>query len=95
MKCAIGPAREAPTDDVTAIGRLSSVAAAAFAILVLAASPSLLDVDDFADLAMASDPASPTPATVACPLAQPGRTRGHAVRLRGAAACTGPAALAG
>jgi type VI secretion system ImpC/EvpB family protein len=53
------PSAEAPTDDVTAIGRLSSIAAAAFAILVLAASPSLLDVDEFADLAMASDPASP------------------------------------
>jgi type VI secretion system ImpC/EvpB family protein len=53
------PSAEAPTDDVTAIGRLSSIAAAAFAILVLAASPSLLDVDEFAVLAMASDTASP------------------------------------
>jgi len=53
------PSAQAPTDDVAAIGRLSSIAAAAFAILVLAASPALLDVDEFADLAMASDPASP------------------------------------
>lgn len=51
--------KEAPTDDVAAIAGLSSVAAAAFAIVVLAASPALLDVDEFADLAMASDPASP------------------------------------
>ena len=51
--------REAPTDDVAAIAALSSVAAAAFAIVVLPASPALLDVDEFADLAMASDPASP------------------------------------
>ncbi|MEA2737647.1 MAG: type secretion system protein ImpD [Acetobacteraceae bacterium] len=51
--------RDAPTDDVAAIAGLSSIAAAAFAIVVLAASPALLDVDEFADLAMASDPASP------------------------------------
>nr|WP_294543257.1 type VI secretion system contractile sheath large subunit [uncultured Rhodopila sp.] len=51
--------KDAPTDDVAAIAALSSVAAAAFAIVVLPASPALLDVDEFADLAMASDPASP------------------------------------
>lgn len=53
------PTPQAPTDDVAAIAALSSVAAAAFAMVVLAASPALLDVDEFADLAMASDPASP------------------------------------
>jgi type VI secretion system ImpC/EvpB family protein len=53
------PSARAPTDDVAAIAGLSSIAAAAFAIVVLAASPTLLDVDEFADLAMASDPASP------------------------------------
>ena len=36
-----------------------------------------------------------TPATVARPLAEPGRTRGHAVRLRGHATRIGSAALAG
>jgi type VI secretion system ImpC/EvpB family protein len=53
------PSAQAPTDDVAAIAGLSSIAAAAFAIVVLAASPALLEVDEFADLAMASDPASP------------------------------------
>ncbi len=53
------PSSTAPTDDVAAIAALSSVAAAAFAIVVLAASPALLDVDEFADLAMSADPASP------------------------------------
>ena len=53
------PSAQAPTDDVAAIAALSSIAAAAFSMVVLAASPALLDVDEFADLAMASDPASP------------------------------------
>jgi len=53
------PSAQAPTDDVAAIAGLASIAAAAFAIVVLAASPALLDVDEFSDLAMASDPASP------------------------------------
>ena len=53
------PSAQAPTDDVSAIAALASVAAAAFALVVLSASPVLLDVDEFADLAMASDPASP------------------------------------
>jgi type VI secretion system ImpC/EvpB family protein len=53
------PSRDAPTDDITAIAGLSAVAAAAFSLLVLPASPSLLEVDDFADLAMTADPASP------------------------------------
>ena len=47
------PAPGAPTDDVNALLQLSGVAAAAFVPTVLAASPSLLQVDDFADLAMA------------------------------------------
>jgi type VI secretion system protein ImpD/type VI secretion system protein ImpC len=46
-------------DDVAALAGLSSIAAAAFAVVVVAASPALLEVDEFADLAMASDPASP------------------------------------
>ncbi len=53
------PTAAAPTDDVTAIALLSAVAAAAFAPVVLAASPALLDVDEFADLAMTADPATP------------------------------------
>jgi len=53
------PSTQAPTDDVAAIAALSSIGAAAFAMVVLAAAPALLDVDEFADLAMASDPASP------------------------------------
>jgi type VI secretion system ImpC/EvpB family protein len=53
------PTSRAPTDDVAAIAGLAAIAAASFAVVVLAASPALLDVDEFADLAMASDPASP------------------------------------
>jgi type VI secretion system protein ImpD/type VI secretion system protein ImpC len=53
------PSAEAPTDDVQAIASLASVAAAAFAMVVTAASPALLEVDEFADLAMTTDPASP------------------------------------
>jgi type VI secretion system ImpC/EvpB family protein len=44
-----------PTDDVTALAGLSGVAAAAFAPAVLSASPSLLEVDSFADLAPVAD----------------------------------------
>lgn len=50
---------QAPTDDVTALAALSSIAAAAFTVVALSASPALLGADDFADLAIASDPASP------------------------------------
>jgi type VI secretion system ImpC/EvpB family protein len=46
-------------DDVAALAGLSSIAAAAFAVVVVSASPALFEVDEFADLAMASDPASP------------------------------------
>lgn len=53
------PTAAAPTDDVAAIASLSAVAAAAFSPVVLAASPALLDVDEFADLAMTADPAAP------------------------------------
>jgi type VI secretion system ImpC/EvpB family protein len=49
------PAPDSPSDDVTALAQLAAVAAAAFAPTVLAASPALLQVEDFADLAMASD----------------------------------------
>ena len=45
----------APTDDVGALTRLAGVAAAAFVPTVLAASPALLQVEEFADLAMAVD----------------------------------------
>lgn len=53
------PARGAPTDDVGALGRLASVAAAAFAPTVLAAHPSLLEVDGFAELDTVQDIAAP------------------------------------
>lgn len=53
------PGDAAPTDDVSAIAGLASVAAAAFSPIVLAASPALLGVDDFADLAHVSDLAAP------------------------------------
>ncbi|MGD9616830.1 MAG: type VI secretion system contractile sheath large subunit [Alphaproteobacteria bacterium] len=49
------PAPGAPTDDVNTLLQLSAVAAAAFVPTVLSASPSLLQVDDFADLAMAAE----------------------------------------
>jgi len=53
------PSRGAPTDDVTALGQLSAVAAAAFAPTVVAASPSLLQVEEFADLASVVDLGDP------------------------------------
>src|SRR5215472_7289596 len=49
----------APTDDVTALAQLAGVAAAAFVPTVLAASPALLQVEEFADLAMAVDISDP------------------------------------
>jgi type VI secretion system protein ImpD/type VI secretion system protein ImpC len=48
-----------PGDDVTALAQLAGVAAAAFAPTVLAASPSLLGVEAFTDLGMATDFADP------------------------------------
>jgi type VI secretion system ImpC/EvpB family protein len=53
------PAPGAPGDDVTALAQLAGIAAAAFAPTVLAASPSLLQVEAFTDLAMATDLADP------------------------------------
>lgn len=53
------PFAGAPTDDVAAIAQLSGVAAAAFVPTVLAASPALLQVEEFADLAMATDVSDP------------------------------------
>lgn len=49
------PMPGAPTDDVTALGQLASAAAAAFAPTVLAASPALLQVEEFADLGAVTD----------------------------------------
>jgi type VI secretion system ImpC/EvpB family protein len=49
----------APTDDVTTLARLAGIAAAAFVPTVLAASPALLEVEEFADLAMAVDVSDP------------------------------------
>ena len=53
------PSAGAPTDDVTALTQLSSIAAAAFVPTVLGASPALLQVEEFADLAMAVDISDP------------------------------------
>jgi type VI secretion system ImpC/EvpB family protein len=53
------PSPTARTDDVTAIAALSGVAAAAFCPMILGASPTLLEVDSFADLASVIDIAAP------------------------------------
>jgi type VI secretion system protein ImpD/type VI secretion system protein ImpC len=45
----------APVDDVSLTSALSSIAAAAFAPIVLGASPALLGVDDFEDLVLSGD----------------------------------------
>jgi type VI secretion system ImpC/EvpB family protein len=47
------------TDDVTALASLAGVAAAAFSPVVIGASPALLEVDSFADLATSTDLAAP------------------------------------
>ncbi len=47
------------TDDVSALAALAGVAAAAFCPTLVGASPVLLEVDDFADLATVTDIASP------------------------------------
>jgi type VI secretion system ImpC/EvpB family protein len=47
------------TDDVTALGLLSGVAAAAFSPVVIGASPALLEADSFSDLATTIDLAAP------------------------------------
>ena len=49
----------APADDVGALAQLSAIAAAAFVPMVLAAHPSLLEVDSFGDLEAIQDIASP------------------------------------
>jgi type VI secretion system protein ImpD/type VI secretion system protein ImpC len=53
------PAHGAPSDDVNALAQLSAVAAAAFVPAVLAASPALLQVEEFTDLAMVTDLGDP------------------------------------
>ncbi len=53
------PMPGAPADDVNALAQLAAVAAAAFAPAVLAASPTLLQVEDFADLAMVTELGDP------------------------------------
>ncbi len=50
---------EAPTDDVGALAQLASVAAAAFSPVVLAAHPSLLELDGFDALSTIQDAAAP------------------------------------
>ena len=50
------PSTAAPTDDVTVLKLLASVAAAAFTPTVLCAAPELLELDSFADLAGVQDP---------------------------------------
>ncbi|MGA8197113.1 MAG: type VI secretion system contractile sheath large subunit [Acetobacteraceae bacterium] len=47
------------TDDVNALASLAAVAAAAFSPVVIGASPALLEVDSFADLATSTDLAAP------------------------------------
>jgi len=47
------------TDDVTALGLLSGVAAASFSPVIIGASPALFEVDNFADLATTVDVAAP------------------------------------
>jgi type VI secretion system ImpC/EvpB family protein len=53
------PFPDAPTDDVGTLTRLAEIAAAAFVPTVLAASPALLQVEEFADLAMVVDVSDP------------------------------------
>lgn len=48
-----------PTDDVAALTSLAALAAASFAPIVVAASPTLLDVTRFEDLALSLDPSAP------------------------------------
>jgi type VI secretion system protein ImpD/type VI secretion system protein ImpC len=53
------PMPGATADDVNALAQLAAVAAAAFAPTVLAASPALLQVDEFTELAMVTDLRNP------------------------------------
>ncbi len=52
------PGPGAITDDISALTSLASIAAAAFAPIVVGASPALLGVDEFAELSGVADPAS-------------------------------------
>ena len=52
------PSPAAPTDDVTVLKLLASIAAAAFMPTVLSAAPELLELDGFADLSGVQDPAA-------------------------------------
>ena len=53
------PAPASRTDDVSALAALAGVAAAAFCPVIVGASPALLEVDSFADLANVVDIAGP------------------------------------
>jgi type VI secretion system protein ImpD/type VI secretion system protein ImpC len=53
------PSPDFRTDDVSALASLSGVAAAAFAPVIIGASPGLLEVDSFADLATSTDVTAP------------------------------------
>lgn len=50
-----GPGPGWPTDDITGLGSLATVAAAAFAPTAIAAHPSLLGLDDYSDAGASSD----------------------------------------
>ncbi len=52
------PSREHPTDDLGALSGLASIAAAAFAPMVLGAAPELLGLRSFADMSPGFDPAA-------------------------------------
>lgn len=69
-----GPEEGHPVDDVAVLGRLAAVAAAAFAPVVLAASPALLGLERFAEAGPAQD--------LARPLAAPERQRWRALEAR-------------
>ncbi len=89
------PAPGAPTDDVTALAQLAGVAAAAFVPTVLAASPALLQVDEFADLAMAPDLSDPFRAPEFTRWRGLSGARGHALHRGNPAAPAGAPALGG
>jgi type VI secretion system protein ImpD/type VI secretion system protein ImpC len=50
-----GLATQAPTDDISVLAALASIAAAAFVPMVLGAAPELLGVDHFTELALSND----------------------------------------
>lgn len=53
------PGPGAPTDDVSAVASLAAVGAAAFAPVIMAAHPALLEVDGWSDLRAVQDAATP------------------------------------